>query len=106
MKCTPTCYAERSTKYGILFIFNVICEYVNLEHVRIHVIYKATQAEYAARTPMAAPQEYLNTYSTRRRVLLSEVGTYGEGGARRDDCRERLYRASAVRCIATAMSRP
>jgi len=33
-------YAERRTKYGILFIFCLEFEYINLEYVRIHVIYR------------------------------------------------------------------
>ena len=47
-------------------LFLCFCEYTHLEHVRIHVMYRASQEEYAIRTPMAAPQEYVNTYSTRR----------------------------------------
>jgi len=31
-------YAERITQYGILFIFSLFCEHVNLEYVRIHVL--------------------------------------------------------------------
>ena len=41
---------------------------LNLEYVesgRIHVICRVNQAEYAIRIPMAAPQEYVNNYSTR-----------------------------------------
>jgi len=59
-------YAERRTKYGILFIFCLLFEYINLAYVRIHVIYRIHQAEYAIRTHMAAPQEYVNTYSMSR----------------------------------------
>jgi len=61
-------YAERRTKYGNLFILSLFCEYTNLEYVRIHVICRVDQAEYAIRTPMAAHQEYVNTYSTLRDV--------------------------------------
>ena len=39
---------------------------MNLEYVRMHVICRVNQAEYATRIPMAAPQEYVNTYPTRR----------------------------------------
>ena len=63
-------YAEQRTKYGILFIFSLFHEYMNLEYVRIHVICRVNQAEYASRIPMAAPQEYVNTYSTRRLYTL------------------------------------
>ena len=62
-------YVERRTRYGILFIFSLFCEYINLEYVRIHVIYRVHQAEYAILIPMAAPQEYVNTYSTRRVIV-------------------------------------
>ena len=34
-----------------------------LVYVRIHVIYRVNQAEYAIRIPMAPPQEYVNAYS-------------------------------------------
>jgi len=59
-------YVERSTKYGILFIFSLFGEYMNLEYVRIHVICRVNPAECAIPIPMAAPQEYVNTYSTPR----------------------------------------
>ena len=39
---------------------------MNLEYVRSHAICRVNQAEYAIRIPVAAPQEYVNTYSTRR----------------------------------------
>jgi len=55
-------------KYGFLFLFSLFCEYINLEYVRIYVIYRGHQPEYAIRIPMAAPQEYVNTNSTRRAV--------------------------------------
>jgi len=38
----------------------------NLENVHIYVIYRVTQAEYVIRILMAASQEYVNHYSTRR----------------------------------------
>jgi len=31
-------YVERRTKYGILFRFSLLCEYINLQYVRIHVL--------------------------------------------------------------------
>ena len=61
-------YVERRTKYGILFIFSLFCKYINLEYVTICVIRRVNQAGYAIRIPMAAPQEYVNTYSTFRGV--------------------------------------
>jgi len=53
-------------KYGILFIFSLFYEYSNLEYVHIHVIYRVHQAEYGIHILVAASQEYVNTYSTRR----------------------------------------
>jgi len=62
-------YGERRIQCGILFIFSLCCEYINLEYVRIHVIYRVNKAEYAI---VAAPQEYGNTDSTRRVVRETE----------------------------------
>jgi len=59
-------YAERGKSYGILFIFSLFCEYGNFEYVHIHVIYRVNQAEYVIYFLLFAPQEYVNTYSTRR----------------------------------------
>jgi len=53
-------------KYGILFICSLFYEYSNLECVHIHVRYRANQAEYVIRTLVAASQEYVNAYSTRK----------------------------------------
>jgi len=58
-------YAERRIEYGIIFSFSLY-EYTHLEYVHIHVIYRVNKEKYAIRIPTAAPQEYLNTYSTRR----------------------------------------
>jgi len=33
-------YAERGNEYGILFIFSLFYEYIHLQYVRIHVIYR------------------------------------------------------------------
>jgi len=44
----------------------LLYEYSNLEYERIYVIYRVTQAEYDIRVFIAASQEYVNTYSTRR----------------------------------------
>ena len=37
---------ERRTTYAILFIFSLICEYIDLEDVRVPVIYMVHQAKY------------------------------------------------------------
>ena len=44
-------------KYGILFIFSLFYEYINLEYVHIHIIYRVNQAEYVTRILAAASQE-------------------------------------------------
>jgi len=59
-------YVERRTKYGILFIFSLFCEYSYFEYVRINAICRVNQAEYIFRIRIVAPQEYVNIYSTRR----------------------------------------
>jgi len=59
-------YAERGTKYGILFIFSLFDEYSPLEYVRVPVIYRIYQAEYVILIVVAVSQEYVNTYSTPR----------------------------------------
>jgi len=61
-------YAERGKEYGILFIFSLFCEYIHLEYVRIHVIYRVDQTEYGIHILVVALQEYVNIYSTRRVV--------------------------------------
>ena len=61
-------YAEPGKEYGILFIFSSFCEYNRLEYVRVHVIYRVDQAEYGILVLVVAPQEYVNTYSTRSDV--------------------------------------
>jgi len=53
-------------KYGILFIFRLLYEYIHLEYVHIHVIYRVNQAEYDIRVLVAESQKYVNTFSTRR----------------------------------------
>jgi len=45
----------------------------NLEHVRIHVIYRVNQAEYAICIPVATLQEDVNTYSPRRGSPLHDI---------------------------------
>ena len=47
-------------------MFNLFCEYTNLEYVRVPVINRPHQAEYVIHIRVAASQEYVNTYSTRR----------------------------------------
>jgi len=58
-------YTERGNEYGILFIFIMFCEYIHLEYVRIHVIYRVDQVEHVIYI-VVAPQEGVNIYSTRR----------------------------------------
>jgi len=41
------------------------------EYVRIHVIHGVNQPEYVIRILVAAPQEYMNIYSTRRALTHS-----------------------------------
>ena len=59
-------YPERGKEYGILFRFSLVCEYARLEYARIYVIYRVNQAEYGIHSLVVGPQEYVNTYSTRR----------------------------------------
>jgi len=59
-------YAEQGKSYGIRFICSLFCEYNQLEYVRIHVIYRVSQAEYVIHILAVVPQEYVNIYSTRR----------------------------------------
>ena len=56
-------YVGRRRKYGILFIFDLFCEYINLEYVRVSVIYRVHQAEYGIHILLAMPQKYVNMYS-------------------------------------------
>ena len=64
-------YAERGKENGILFVLNLFCEYMQLEYVRIHVIYRDNQAEYGIHILVVAPQEHVNIYSTHRSVTLT-----------------------------------
>ena len=61
-------YAEHINKYHIIFMFSLFYEYSNFVYAYICVIYRVTQAKYQIRIIMAAPHEYVNTYSTRRPV--------------------------------------
>jgi len=58
---------NKEKSYGILFIVRLLCEYMHLDYVRIHVIYSVHQAEYVIHILVVTPQEYLNI-STRRVV--------------------------------------
>jgi len=68
-------YAERRRNYGILFIFSLFTEYMHLEYVRVPVIYRVNKAEYVIHIRVAASQEYVNTYSTRR-VRMAFSGSF------------------------------
>jgi len=49
---------------------SLFCEYIHLEYVHIHVIYRVNQAECVSHILVVAPQEYVNIYSTRRQQTL------------------------------------
>ena len=70
-------YAERGTEYCILFRFSLFCEYVYLEYVRIHAIYRVNQAECVLHILVVAPKEYGNLYSTRRPPTPASLGDAG-----------------------------
>ena len=57
---------RKAEKNCILSTIGLFYEYSHLEYERIYAIYRVTQAEYYIRIRMATPQEYVNTYSTRR----------------------------------------
>jgi len=80
--CLRVEYAGRSRKYEILFIFSLFCEYINFEYVQVPVIYRVYQAEYAIHIRVAASQEYVNTYSTRRVVWRMGMAYKGGVGGR------------------------
>jgi len=63
-------YAEQRLKYGILFILSPFYEYIYLTYVRVPVISRVNQSEYVIHVLLAASQEYVNTYSTRRGKTL------------------------------------
>jgi len=75
-------YEERGKEYGLLFIFRLFCEYIQLEYVRIHVIYRVNQAEYGIHILVVAPQEYLNIYSTRRTETFKRTPPWARKGWR------------------------
>jgi len=55
-------------EYGILFMASLFCEYIHLEYIRIHGIYRVNQAEYGIHILVVALQKYVNIYATRRVV--------------------------------------
>jgi len=59
-------YAEGSIIYGILFLLSLLYAYSNLEKEHVPVYYRVHQAEYVLQTRVAASQEDVNTYSTRK----------------------------------------
>jgi len=66
-------YAERPPKYGTLFIHSLFYEYINLEYVRMHAMFRVNQAGYGIHIVVAAPRENANTYLTRRLGRLGRV---------------------------------
>jgi len=49
-------------------MLSLFCVYGNLEYLHFHVIYRVNQAEYGIQFRVAASQEYVNMYSTRREL--------------------------------------
>jgi len=76
-------YAGPGIEYGILFRFSLYCEYIHLDFVRIHVIYRVHQAEYVIHIRVVAPQEYVDIDSTLRVVVCASEAKLGAdtGGA-------------------------
>jgi len=68
---------RKEKKYWILFIFSLFCEYINLEYVRVPV------RQNSGLTLVAAPQEYVNTYSTRRARYSAPARSRGATSRRR-----------------------
>ena len=54
-------------------MFSLLYEYRNLEYVRIYFTYRVLQAEYDIHILVAASQENVNTDSTRRVAILSQI---------------------------------
>jgi len=63
-------YAEGRIKYDLIFRFRPFYEYSNLEYEHLPVECGVHQAEYVIHTRVAASQEYVKTYSTRRVRIL------------------------------------
>jgi len=53
-------------KRGTLLRFGLFSEYIDLEYVPMHGMYRANQAGYSIRILVVVPQEYVDTDSTRR----------------------------------------
>ena len=53
---------------------SLFCANIHLSYVRIHVIYRAHQAEYVLHIVVVAPQEYVNIYLAFRERGLVVVG--------------------------------
>jgi len=56
---------EGGKEYGILFICSLFREYVHLEYIRIHVIYRVNQAEYGIYILVFEPHKYVKIFCTR-----------------------------------------
>jgi len=53
---------EKNTEFYSYYIFSPVCEYIDLEYVRMHVICRVNQAEYVIHILyilVVAPQEYV-----------------------------------------------
>jgi len=57
VKLGPAHTRSDETTTRILYRFRLFCEYIHLDYVRIHVVYRVTQAEYAICIAVAAPLE-------------------------------------------------
>jgi len=66
---------RRKSLYGILFIFSQFYEYSTLEYLHVPILYRVHQAEYVIHILVAASQEYVNVYSTRRMITYSSHPT-------------------------------
>jgi len=55
---------EKNTVF--LFMLSLFCEYGNLQYLHVHVIHRVNQAEYGIRIRVAASQEDVNLFLTRR----------------------------------------
>jgi len=71
----PTCceYRERRITYGILFILSPFYECIDLEYLVSMSYTGLLQAEYVIDIRLAVPQEYVNTFSTRRLLTTPTV---------------------------------
>ena len=53
-----------------LFLISLFCEYIHLEYIGIHVIYRVHLSEYIYHILVVAPQEDVKVYSARRLLHL------------------------------------